>query len=174
MDTNVVAVEKLALELGRVLQKQGIKLVTAESCTGGMVAQAITSVAGSSSFFESGFIPYSNAAKQSMLGVKVSSLNAFGAVSQEVAQEMAEGALLHSQASCSLAITGIAGPGGGSVEKPVGMVWFAWAYQKPGGKVVALVESQHFLGDRQAVRLQATQFALQQMLQYLNLNDVSV
>jgi len=157
-------IEQLALELGRALQQRQLKLVTVESCTGGMVAEAMTSVAGSSEWFEQGFIPYSNAAKQSMLGVKADSLENFGAVSEEVVKEMAAGALWSSQADCSVAITGIAGPGGGSVEKPVGMVWFAFA--RGEGRAVE-THCERFSGDRQAVRLQATQFALKQMLNFV-------
>lgn len=160
MDTDIITLEQLALELGRALQQRQLKLATVESCTGGMVAQSVTSVAGSSGWFEQGFIPYSNAAKQSMLGVKADSLEVFGAVSEEVAKEMALGALLKSQADCSLAITGVAGPGGGSAEKPVGMVWFAFVFQE-----IIETHCERFSGGRQAVRVQAARFALEKMLE---------
>lgn len=162
MNENTVFSDQRALALGAALQARQLKLATVESCTGGMVAQALTSVAGSSEWFEQGFIPYSNAAKQSMLGLKASHLEAFGAVSQEVAKEMALGALLNSQADCSLAITGIAGPGGGSAEKPIGLVCFAFVLKKR-----IETHCEQFSGDRQAVRSQATQFALERMLKFI-------
>lgn len=164
MSVETTILEQVARQLGQALQNRQLKLATAESCTGGMVAQAITSIAGCSQWFEEGFIPYSNAAKHRMLGVKAASLEAFGAVSETVAKEMAEGALLNSQAHCSLAITGIAGPGGGSVEKPVGTVWFAWAQRGLGTQMIIETTHRQFAGDRYAVRLQAAHFALQQML----------
>ena len=160
MNYNAI-ISQLALDLGKALLAKQYKLATAESCTGGMLAQVITSVPGSSAWFEQGFVPYSNNAKQSMLGVKAASLDKFGAVSRELAKEMAAGALLNSQANCSLVVTGIAGPGGGSISKPVGTVWFAWGFKK---KDRVEVECKQFSGDRTAIRLQATQFALQRML----------
>lgn len=131
-------------------------LATAESCTGGWVAEAVTSIPGSSAFFDSGFVTYSNAAKQLMLGVQEQTLADFGAVSEQTAIEMAEGALSHSSADISIAITGIAGPDGGSPDKPVGTVWFAF------GKRGDLTRTalQQFSGDRQAIRQQAVIFAL--------------
>src|SRR5687768_7710588 len=105
-------------------------LVTAESCTGGWVAQAVTSVAGSSDWFERGFVTYSNDAKHDLLGVRKKTLDAHGAVSEETAREMAQGALARSKGTLAVAITGVAGPGGGSREKPVGMVCFAWSSKK--------------------------------------------
>jgi nicotinamide-nucleotide amidase len=116
-----------AQELVRRLIDRGLVLVTAESCTGGLVAGAITEIAGASSVFDRGFVTYSNAAKQTMLGVSEDTLVQYGAVSEQVARAMAEGALHHSLADMSIAITGIAGPSGGSIEKPVGLVHFACA-----------------------------------------------
>ena len=130
-------------------------LATAESCTGGMVAAACTDLAGSSAWLERGFVTYSNAAKTQMLGVDAQLIAAHGAVSEPVARAMAQGALQHSAAQIALAITGVAGPGGGSEAKPVGTVWFAFA-----GPWGAHSEVQHFGGDRAAVRQAAAQHAL--------------
>ena len=138
-------------------------LTTAESCTGGWVAQAVTAVAGSSDWFERGFVTYSDAAKQEMLGVSARTLAAHGAVSEQTAREMAIGALAHSRAQVALAITGIAGPGGGSPEKPVGMVCFAWA--ATGDKISA--QTRQFEGDRESVREQSVIAALQGLAQLL-------
>ncbi len=134
------------------------KLVTAESCTAGLLAAEITSVSGSSDWFDRGFVTYSNESKQEMLAVKSETLEKFGAVSEETAKEMAEGALQKSHATISLSVTGIAGPDGGTPVKPVGTVWFAWA-SKGLFDTFALV--QHFQGDRTSIRHQATQFALE-------------
>jgi len=130
-------------------------LATAESCTGGMVAAACTDLAGSSAWLERGFVTYSNAAKTQMLGVDADLITSHGAVSEPVARAMAQGALLHSAAQVALAITGVAGPGGGSVAKPVGTVWFAFA-----GPWGVHSELQHFGGDRAAVRQAAALHAL--------------
>lgn len=154
----------LAAQVGVALQARGWSLVTAESCTGGGVAQAITEIAGSSAWFERGFVTYANLAKIEMLGVRASTLAAHGAVSEMTVREMAIGALMHSQAQVSLAVSGIAGPGGGSPDKPVGTVWFAWAF--PDNLIVA----QHFLlsGSRTEVRQQAVNIALQGLLNQLD------
>ena len=133
-------------------------LATAESCTGGMVAAACTDRAGSSAWFERGFVTYSNSAKTQMLGVDAQLITTHGAVSEPVARAMAQGVLQHSAAQLALAITGVAGPGGGSVAKPVGTVWFAFA-----GPWGVHSEVQHFTGDRAAVRQAAALHALQQM-----------
>jgi nicotinamide-nucleotide amidase len=139
-------------------------LVTAESCTGGWAAQALTSVAGSSAWFERGFVTYSNAAKQELLGVRSDTLARHGSVSEQAALEMALGALERSRATVALAITGIAGPGGGSPDKPVGTVCFAWARKdRP-----ASAETRHFAGDREAVRRQSVEHALERLLQLLD------
>jgi nicotinamide-nucleotide amidase len=130
-------------------------LATAESCTGGMVAAACTDLAGSSAWLERGFVTYSNAAKTQMLGVDAQLIATHGAVSEPVARAMAQGALQHSAAQVALAITGVAGPGGGSVAKPVGTVWFAFA-----GPWGVHSEVQHFGGDRAAVRQAAALHAL--------------
>lgn len=146
-----------AEQLGEVLKLKGLMLTTAESCTGGWVAQVLTSVAGSSAWFERGFVTYSNEAKQEMLAVSADTLEQFGAVSEAVVSEMAQGALMHSRAQLSVAVSGVAGPGGGSTEKPVGTVCFGWA--KQSGKVIS--RRLHFEGDRQAVRRQAVVVAIQ-------------
>ncbi len=153
----------LAEALGRKLKESGGLLVTAESCTGGWVAQVATSLAGSSDWFERGFVTYSNASKEELLGVRRETLERHGAVSEETAREMALGALAHSRATIALAITGIAGPGGGSPGKPVGTVCFAWA---GGGRVRA--ETGHFAGDREAVRRQSVERALRGALEHLD------
>jgi len=137
-------------------------LVTAESCTGGWVAQAVTAVAGSSGWFERGFVTYSNAAKHEMLGVSRKTLKKFGAVSEQSAREMARGALAHSRAGVAVAVTGVAGPSGGTAAKPVGMVCFAWA---KGRRVVA--ETRRFRGGREAVRRQSVIYALEGVLRIL-------
>ena len=119
--------EALAREVLEACRRRGIMLVTAESCTGGMIAAALTDIAGSSDVVDRGFVTYSNEAKKEMIGVSKATLDAFGAVSRETAKEMAAGALGRSRAGIALAVTGIAGPAGGSVEKPVGLVWFGLA-----------------------------------------------
>ena len=146
----------LAEELGAALKKRGWMLALAESCTGGWAAQTVTAVAGSSVWFDRGFVTYSNAAKMEMLGVSEASLASFGAVSTETAQEMALGTLKHSHADIAVAITGIAGPDGGSEEKPVGTVCFAWAAS--GLPLTTIIE--HFSGSRQQIRAQAVETAL--------------
>jgi nicotinamide-nucleotide amidase len=137
-------------------------LATAESCTGGWVAQAVTAIAGSSAWFERGFVTYSNLAKRELLGVKQRTLKKHGAVSEETAREMAAGALRRSRASVALAVTGVAGPSGGSAAKPVGMVCFAWA---KGRRVRS--ETRRFRGGREAVRRQSVVRALEGVLETL-------
>lgn len=122
-------IESLCSSILQMCRDDGILLATAESCTGGMIAAALTDIAGSSDVFDRGFVTYSNEAKMDMLGVTSETLDAHGAVSRETAISMAEGALLNSQAEIAVAVTGIAGPTGGSEEKPVGTVWFATSYQ---------------------------------------------
>jgi nicotinamide-nucleotide amidase len=138
-------------------------LVTAESCTGGWAAQAVTSIAGSSAWFERGFVTYSNAAKHEVLGVSRKTLRNHGAVSEETAREMAAGALARGRGTIALAVTGIAGPGGGSPAKPVGMVCFAWV--KKGA--AARSETRRFRGGREAVRRQSVVRALEGVLELL-------
>jgi nicotinamide-nucleotide amidase len=138
----------LAEAAAALLGERGLSLASAESCTGGWLAKTATDLAGSSRWFERGFVTYSNEAKQELLGVAADTLAHYGAVSEQTALEMARGALAHSRAQVSLAITGIAGPGGGSLDKPVGLVWFAWA--RVGSEASA--QSFRFEGDREAVR----------------------
>jgi len=137
-------------------------LVTAESCTGGWVAQAVTAVPGSSGWFDRGFVTYSNAAKHEVLGVSKKILKKFGAVSEQTACEMARGALAHSRAGVAVAVTGVAGPSGGTAAKPVGMVCFAWARGRR-----ALAETRRFRGGREAVRRQSVLHALEGVLRIL-------
>jgi nicotinamide-nucleotide amidase len=153
----------LATLVGARLRAKGLLLATAESCTGGWVAQAVTSIAGSSEWFERGFVTYSNAAKMEMLRVKAETLRTHGAVSERTAGEMAAGAIARSRAQVAVAITGIAGPDGGSAEKPVGTVCFAWALK--GG--VNSAETRRFDGDRESVRRQSVIAALQGVLALL-------
>jgi nicotinamide-nucleotide amidase len=153
----------LARQLGEVLQTQELMVTTAESCTAGWVAKVITDIAGSSSWFERGFVTYSNAAKQEMLEVKAETLAYFGAVSKEAVVEMARGALQHSRAGISVAISGVAGPGGGTIEKPIGTVWFAWALKTGEGWTA----KEWLPGSREAVRRQAVVRALQGLLDVL-------
>jgi nicotinamide-nucleotide amidase len=153
----------LAAQVGGLLKAHGMKLATAESCTGGGVAQAITEVAGSSAWFERGFVTYSNESKSEMLGVAQATLDQYGAVSEATVREMAEGALRHSRAQVALAISGIAGPDGGTPQKPVGTVWFAWASRF--GPTRAQVH--HLPGGRSEVRAQSVHIALQGVLDLL-------
>lgn len=157
MDTDLYP---LATALGDHLRARALKLVTAESCTGGWIAKTVTDVAGSSAWFERGFITYSNLAKMEMLGVRVETLQTHGAVSEATVRAMATGALRHSQGDVAVAVTGIAGPDGGTVDKPVGTVWFAWASRHGD------THTQHrlFDGEREAVRCQAVTVALQGIL----------
>jgi nicotinamide-nucleotide amidase len=165
MDVDLVALSE-AVGLAAVARssQRRLLLTTAESCTGGWVAQVITHTAGSSEWFERGFVTYSNEAKVGMLGVRPETLDKFGAVSLETAAEMAAGALDNSNALISLAITGIAGPTGGSPGKPVGTVCFAWC--RVGEAAVA--EAAVFSGDREAIRRQAVVHALRGLLQRLD------
>lgn len=151
----------LAESLGAKLRERHWQLALAESCTGGGIAQTITDVPGSSVWFDRGFVTYSNAAKVDMLGVPSSTLDKFGAVSQETALEMVAGVLVHSVADLAIAVTGIAGPGGGSEEKPVGTVFIAWQLRGQEGACVRM----QFTGDRAAVRQQVVAFCLQQACQ---------
>lgn len=148
-----------AADLVKLLLMRGQLLATAESCTGGMVAASITDIAGSSAVFDRGFVTYSNAAKSEMLGVPKKLLETFGAVSEQVAVSMAQGAIAHSAATISIAITGIAGPTGGSDTKPIGLVHFAVAQKR--GK--SFFDKQIFEGDRERVRVQARDHALQML-----------
>lgn len=148
--------------LADVLLQKGWLLATAESCTGGLISAACTDLAGSSNWFERGFVTYSNEAKTDMLGVAAALLTAHGAVSEEVARAMAQGAIQHSRARVAVAVTGVAGPTGGSRAKPVGTVWFGFMVD---GQLSS--ERQHFDGDRAAVRSATVHHALQRLLQLL-------
>jgi len=153
----------LATRAGTKLKEHGARVVTAESCTGGWVAQALTAVAGASDWFERGYVSYSNAAKREELGVAAATLERHGAVSEETAREMALGALTRGRGSVALAITGVAGPSGGTVAKPVGTVCFAWAREG-----VARSETRRFDGDRESVRRQSVLRALQGLIELLD------
>jgi nicotinamide-nucleotide amidase len=154
---------RMAQELGILLLRRGWLLATAESCTGGWLAKRVTDVPGSSAWFERGFVTYANAAKVEMLGVREQTLLEHGAVSDAAVREMAEGALAHSHADVVVAISGVAGPDGGTPDKPVGLVWIAWALR--GEPVQA--EHYQFGGDREAVRLQAVEMALRGLVKRL-------
>jgi nicotinamide-nucleotide amidase len=158
---NQTELESLAARVGALLLSNGQRLATAESCTGGWAAQCLTAIAGSSVWFDRGFITYSNDAKLEMLGVSAEALTAHGAVSEATAAAMAIGALRHSHADWALAITGVAGPSGGSPGKPVGTVCFAWA--GPEGLLAA--DTRFFQGSRTEVRSQSVEHALQGILQ---------
>ncbi len=153
----------LVTALAECLLHRQLMLATAESCTGGMIAASCTDLAGSSAWFERGFVTYSNAAKTELLGVPADVVAEHGAVSEPVARAMAAGALLHSRAQVAVAVTGIAGPSGGSADKPVGTVWFGWA--TPEG---LWSERQVFSGDRAAVRQAAMAHALGMLLHRLS------
>ena len=150
----------LSIEVGEVLRKHGLTLATAESCTGGWTAQVVTHTAGSSAWFDRGFVTYANDAKVAMLGVSPETLVSHGAVSLEAAGKMAAGALRNSNALISLAITGIAGPSGGSPDKPVGTVCFGWCLRGHAPETERCV----FQGDREAIRRQAVVHALNGLL----------
>jgi len=157
-------VNQLAAQVGAALQSHGMMLVTAESCTGGGVASAITDIAGSSAWFDRGFVTYSNQAKIDMLGVSPDTLTRYGAVSEATVREMVTGALQHSQAQIALAVSGIAGPGGGTPEKPVGTVLFAWGIK--GSESIA--RTSLLSGNRTEVRKQAVHIALQGIVELLD------
>ncbi|MGH8551496.1 MAG: CinA family protein [Methylococcales bacterium] len=150
----------LAEQIGRKLLEKRHKLVTAESCTGGWVAKCVTDVAGSSQWFDCGFVTYSNQAKVELLGVSDSVLARYGAVSRETVQAMASGSLAHSDAQLAVAVSGIAGPDGGTQDKPVGTVWFAWQIAGQG----CHTEVHHLTGNRGAVREKAVVIGLKGIL----------
>ena len=157
IDVHESQIDALATRLGRQLALSGGMIATVESCTGGLVARALTETPGSSQWFDRGFVTYSNEAKIDMVGVSAQTLAAFGAVSEPTALEMAGGARARSRARMSLSVTGVAGPGGGSADKPVGTVCFGWAVADGRTRTT----TQRFDGDRAAVRWQAALFALQ-------------
>ena len=151
-----------ARQLGQLLSQRGLRLVTAESCTGGWMAKLLTDIPGSSAWFDYGVVSYSNTAKQTLLNVPAATLAEHGAVSQATVAAMATGALRHGAADCAMAVSGIAGPGGGTPDKPVGYVWLAWAL----GTQVS-TQCYQFPGDRDAVRRQAVAHAFRGLIQRL-------
>lgn len=152
-------------EIAALLTAKNQRCVTAESCTGGMIASLITDIAGSSAWFDRGFVTYSNQAKQEMLGVPKALIDKHGAVSEPTVKAMAEGAILHSNGQHAISVSGIAGPTGGSQAKPVGTVCFGFA----GGTLPTKTQTCYFKGDRASIRAQATQYALQGLLERLRL-----
>ena len=162
MNSVTSARRTLTAQVAEQLLSKKLLLATAESCTGGLIAAACTDLAGSSVWFERGFVSYSNAAKTELLGVPANLIERHGAVSEPVARAMVEGALRHSRAQVAVAVTGVAGPGGGSPDKPVGTVWFGWA--TPDGVVT---DKRCFDGDRQHVREATVQHALLRLKQLL-------
>jgi nicotinamide-nucleotide amidase len=154
---------KIAHTLGEYLKARNLMLATAESCTGGWVSEVITSIPGSSMWFERGFVTYSDIAKQEMLGVSSNALDYHGAASEETVRQMAKGALAHSHAQISIAITGIAGPSGATLSKPLGTVWIAWA----GKTWITRAQRFQFKGDRHSIRMQSVQCALEGLLHQL-------
>lgn len=158
------AIYELSERLGMALQARGRVLATAESCTGGWISQAVTMVPGSSNWFDCGFVTYTNRSKKDLLGVQASSLARDGAVSEGVVREMAAGVLQRSQADYSVAVSGVAGPDGGSPDKPVGTVWLALAERSGSTRAVRL----HFQGDRDAVRRQSVLAALRALLELVS------
>jgi nicotinamide-nucleotide amidase len=155
--------DKLAADLGRRLKGEGLVLATAESCTGGWIAKVLTDIPGSSGWFDRGYVTYSNRAKEEMLGVSAETLALYGAVSEAVVREMVEGTLIRSGAAIAVAVSGVAGPEGGSEEKPVGTVWFAWS--RTGADPVS--ERFQFAGNREEVRHQSVRVALERLLELL-------
>jgi nicotinamide-nucleotide amidase len=163
VNANTSARRTLTAQVAAHLLSKKLQLATAESCTGGLIAAACTDLAGSSVWFERGFVSYSNAAKTELLGVPANLIERHGAVSEPVVRAMVEGALRHSRAQVAVAVTGVAGPGGGSPDKPVGTVWFGWA--TPDGLVT---DKRCFDGDRQQVREATVRHALLRLKQLLN------
>ena len=161
--TTESVVRQLAIRTGNRLREERLLLATAESCTGGLIAAALTDIPGSSNYFERGFVCYSNQSKIEMIGVPAELIDRHGAVSEAVAHAMADGAVRNSRAQAALAVTGVAGPGGGSAEKPVGTVCFAWS-----NRVDAIAETVVFKGDREQIRAQAAAHALRGLLRFLD------
>lgn len=158
-----------AIALANILAERGWTIALAESCTGGLVCSTLTDLAGSSNWFERGYITYSNEAKTECLGVPAETIKSYGAVSETVAIGMAEGARLHANVNVAISITGIAGPAGGSPEKPVGTVCFGWAIKKniAQDEIETASITQQFSGDRQSVREQACHYALSKLVELL-------
>jgi nicotinamide-nucleotide amidase len=153
--------------LAEILRSRNWKMTVAESCTGGLVCATLTELAGSSEWFERGYITYSNQAKAESLGVPAELIQSFGAVSEEVAKAMAKGAQLNADVNAAISITGIAGPGGGSAEKPVGTVCFGWSIQNEAGENRVLTKTMHFAGDRQTIREQSCNYVLSELAKLL-------
>lgn len=160
-------IDRLAQQLGDLLFERKLKIATVESCTGGFISEAITRIPGSSSWFDRGFVTYTNVAKQDLVGVSSDTLNTHGAVSRAVAREMASGGIRSSRADLAVSVTGIAGPDGGSKEKPVGSVWIAWADRD--GNITD--RGFHFEGDRQKVREASVESALSGAIELLTARD---
>ena len=159
---------ELARALALILLERSWKIALAESCTGGLVSTTLTDLAGSSNWFERGYITYSNDAKSECLDVPIEIIEAFGAVSEQVAKAMADGARRKADVNVAISITGIAGPTGGSVEKPVGTVCFGWSIkQNVGDDIKTITITKQFSGDRQTVRVQACDYALSKLLELL-------
>lgn len=163
---NDAQLQNLSASVGERLKAKGSTVTCAESCTGGWIAKVFTDISGSSAWFDRGFVTYSNEAKQELVGVQADSLSRCGAVSEAVVREMATGAMRAARAGYAVSVSGIAGPDGGSDEKPVGTVWFGFA--APDGRVLAIC--QHFSGDRDAIRRQSVAFALQTLLDEFLIN----
>ena len=160
-----MSLEQLSEQVGKCLLHDKLMLATAESCTGGWISKCITDISGSSQWFDCGFVTYTNQAKHDMLGVSKQTLEKFGAVSEQTVIEMVQGALSNSQADIAVAVSGIAGPGGGSLDKPVGLVWHAWARKNKSDNVTTL--SEQYLGNRDHIREQTVQCALDGIIQLL-------
>lgn len=163
------ALFELAAHVGEALKAQGLMLATAESCTGGWIAQALTAVPGSSNWFERGFVTYTYISKREMLGVSQDTLGRHGAVSEPTVCEMVTGALANSHAQIAVSVSGTAGPTGGTADKPVGTVCFAWGIKNGEPKSA----QKRFNGDREAVRRQAVRFALEGLLDLLPVSGVN-
>ena len=157
----------IAKEVSKLLIARGWTLALAESCTGGIVCAALTDLPGSSDWFERGYITYSNQAKTECLGVPAETIESFGAVSEQVAKAMSEGAQKNAGVNVAVSITGIAGPAGGSIEKPVGTVCFGWTIQQENLVGITICKTMQFSGDRQAVREQARDYALSELIELL-------
>ena len=162
-----MSTSETVLTLAAILKAKQWRLTLAESCTGGLVCATLTELAGSSDWFERGYVTYSNEAKTECLGVPAELIQSFGAVSEPVAKAMAEGAQLNAGVNAAISITGVAGPSGGSAEKPVGTVCFAWALQNDAGENRVPSKTMYFVGDRQAIREQACQYALSELAKLL-------
>ncbi|MEK8051727.1 CinA family protein [Ideonella sp. DXS22W] len=158
-------IDTLVATLADALRGRGLTMASAESCTGGLIAGACTDRAGSSDWFERGVVSYSNRAKTELLGVPAELINAHGAVSEPVALAMAGGLLARAPVALAVAVTGVAGPGGGTATKPVGLVWLAWAWRDAAGAPQVQAVSQHFSGDRAAVRAATVACALQGLIE---------